>query len=74
MREVAKENDVHLSQVNEVAESMFRFVATVMAEGDQKLLQFGEVRLFKWGVFKVKEGRRKFFERLKNEKSANTGK
>lgn len=74
MDEVAKIHRVRTSQVNEVAESMFRFVATVMSEGDTKLLQFGEIRLFKWGVFKVKEGRRKFFERLRDEKSARTKK
>jgi hypothetical protein len=70
MDEVAKIHGVRTSQVNDVAESMFRFVATVISEGDKKLLQFGEIRLFKWGVFKVKEGRRKFFKKLNDEKSA----
>ena len=63
MNEVAKSHGVRASQVNDVAESMFRFVATVMSEGDAKLLQFGEIRLLKWGTFRVKEGRRKFFVR-----------
>lgn len=72
--ETAKEFDVKPSQVEEVGESMFRFVAEVMKEGDRKGLNFAEVRLMGWGLFKVKEGRRKFFERLRNEKSTNTGK
>lgn len=72
MNEVAKNHNIRASQVSDVAESMFRFVATVMSEGDTKLLQFGEIRLFKWGVFRVKEGRRKFFERLRDEKLTGT--
>ena len=74
INQVAKSHGVRASQVSDVAESMFRFVATVMSEGDAKLLQFGEIRLLKWGTFKVKEGRRKFFERLNNEKSTGTKK
>jgi hypothetical protein len=55
--------------VLEIAESMFRFTAEVMTDANRKLLIFDEVRLMKWGVFRVKEGRRKHFERLNNEKS-----
>ena len=68
MDETAKELNLRSNKVKEVAESMFRFVAIVMSEGNKKLLDFSEIRLMKWGVFKVKEGRRKHFERLRDGK------
>jgi len=72
--ETAKEFELNASQVQEVAESMFRFTADVMGEGNRVLLDFHEIRLMKWGVFKVKPGRRKHFERIRDEKSNNTRK
>jgi len=72
--ETAKEFNVKPNQVEEVGESMFRFVAEVMKNGDRKHFDFAEVRLMGWGLFKVKEGRKKFFQRLRDEKSTNTGK
>jgi hypothetical protein len=72
MEETATEHRVRPSQVKDVADSMFEFVAEVMAEGDRKGLNFAEMRLMKWGVFKVKEGRRKYFERLRDERNKRT--
>jgi len=64
--ETAKEFELSASQVQEVAESMFRFTAEIMGEGNKVLLDFHEVRLMKWGIFKVREGRRKHFEKFNN--------
>jgi hypothetical protein len=68
----AKEHGLKSAQVLEITESMFRFTAQIMTEGNRKLLDFGEVRLMRWGVFKVREGRRKHFERINNGKRNKT--
>jgi len=69
MEETADEHGVKQSQVKEIADSMFEFVAEVMSEGERKSLNFPEIRLMKWGIFKVKEGRRKHFEKINKEKT-----
>jgi len=57
-----------------VADSMFRFAAEIMSEGDRKLMDFADVRIMGWGVFRVKEGRRKHFQRINDgEKTRNKG-
>ena len=71
MDETATEHGVRPSEVKEVADSMFDFVAEVMSEGDRERLDFPEIRLMKWGVFKVKPGRRKHFKKINDEKSTN---
>ncbi len=74
IEETATEHGVRPSQVKDVADSMFEFVVEIMAEGDRKGLNFAEIRLMKWGVFKVKEGRRKHFEKInKGNKAADGG-
>jgi nucleoid DNA-binding protein len=73
IEDTATEHGVKPSQVKEVADSMFEFVAEVMSEGDRKSLNFAEIRLMGWGVFRVKEGRRKQFEKINNERINNTG-
>lgn len=72
IEETAKELGFTPSQVKGVAESMFEHVAEVMSEGDRKRLDFPEVRLMGFGVFRVKEGRRKQFEKINNERLNNT--
>jgi nucleoid DNA-binding protein len=62
--EIAKEEGLRAGQVQEVTESFFRFVAQVMSEGNRTLMDFSNIRVMKWGVFKVKEGRRKYFEKI----------
>jgi preprotein translocase subunit SecB len=72
MEETATEHGVRSSQVKDVADSMFEFVVEVMVDGDRKGLNFAEIRLMKWGVFKVKEGRKRHFERLRDERNKRT--
>jgi hypothetical protein len=64
---LAKKYNLEPKQVLEITESMFRFTAQTMTNSNRKLMWFDEVRLMGWGVFRVKEGRRKYFERY-NEK------
>ena len=64
IEETANEHRVKPNQVKEIADSMFEFVAEVMSEGERKSLSFPEIRLMKWGIFKVKEGRRRHFEKI----------
>ena len=66
IEETANEHGVRPSEVKDVADSMFEFVADVMADGDRVNLNFPEIRLMKWGIFKVREGRRKHFEKLRD--------
>ena len=61
---IAKKEGLRLGEVQEITESFFRFTAQVMSEGNRKLMDFSDVRIMKLGIFKVKEGRRKHFERL----------
>ena len=68
IEDVAKEQHVTPSQVKGVADFMFEFVAESMAEGERKSLDFPEIRVMGWGLFKVKEGRRKHFEKINNER------
>ena len=73
--EVAKNNNLRTDEATEIVESFFRFTAEAMADGNKNTMEFDQIRLMKWGVFKVKEGRKNFFKRLKekqDEESNNT--
>lgn len=72
INETADEHGIRPNQVKEIADSMFDFVAEVMAQGERESLNFPEIRLMKWGVFKVKPGRRKHFERINKQKKKNS--
>lgn len=67
IRKIAKDENLTIKQVDEIVNSFFRFTAKKMGEGDRKNLEYSTIRLFKFGVFKVKEGRKKFL-RSKDEK------
>lgn len=70
IQEVARDHNVSDTQVEKVVESFFRFTAEVMKEGNPQTMDFSDIRIMKWGVFRVKEGRKKFFRKL-NEKNKN---
>jgi hypothetical protein len=72
LEDIAKSKGLRLSETQEITESFFRFVAQVMSEGDRKTMNFSDIRLFKWGIFKVKQGRRKHFEKINNKRSKGT--
>ena len=66
---IAKEEGLRLSETQEITESFFKFVTQVMGEGNRKTMEFSSIRVFKWGIFKVKEGRKKRFEKINKRRS-----
>ena len=66
IEETAQEYGVRPSQVKDVADSMFEFVTEIISEGDRKRLNFPEIRLMKWGIFTVRESKRKQFEKVRD--------
>ena len=72
--EIAKQHNITYDQAEEIIESVFRFTADTMKEGNKQTLDFSHVRIIKWGVFKVKPGRREFLKRLRDEKSTRDSK
>ena len=61
---IAKDEGLRLSETQEITESFFKFVTQVMNEGNRRTMEFSSIRVFKCGIFKVKEGRKKHFERI----------
>ncbi len=68
LENLAKKYGLRLSQVEEIAESPFKFFAQIASEGDKENLIFDSVRIIKWGLFSVKEGRKEFFKKLKDDR------
>ena len=58
IREIAQKEGLTIKQVDEIVFSFFRFTSKAMGEGDRQNLEFDQIRLLKFGVFKVKPGRR----------------
>ena len=63
IRKIAEQEGLTIKQVEEIVFSFFRFTSKRMSEGDKYSRTYESVRLFKFGVFKVKEGRRKYLLR-----------
>ena len=74
IRRIATDEKLDVKQVGDIVNSFFRFTSKTMADGDGENLKFSHIRLFKFGVFKVKEGRRKGIEKSRNEKSTGNKK
>ena len=72
LEDIAKKENLRLNETQEITESFFKFVTQVMNEGNRKTMEFSSIRIFKWGVFKVKEGRKKHYERI-NKARRNKG-
>lgn len=54
-----------------IAEAPFRFFVKVATEGDRKTMEFHSVRVIKWGLFSVKEGRKKYFKQRNDADKSN---
>lgn len=67
IRKIAEEEGLTIKQVDDIVNSFFRFTVKQMSQGDRKNLEYSSIRLFKFGVFKVKEGRKQYLRR-KDEK------
>ena len=72
IEDTADELGVKPSQVKAVADSMFDFVADTISEADRKRMNFPDIRLMNWGIFTVRESKRKQFEKVNNERSTRT--
>ena len=62
IRKIAEEENLTVKQVEEIVYSFFRFTSTKMKEGLWKDYNFPTIRLFKFGLFKVKDGRRRYIK------------
>ena len=68
LENLAKKYGLRLSQVEEIAEAPFRFFAQIASEGDKDKLEFDSVRIIKWGLFSVKEGRKEYLKKINDDK------
>jgi len=57
IRKIAEDEGLTIKQVDEIVNSFFRFAAKRMKEGDKYTRTYNSIRLFKFGVFNVKQGR-----------------
>lgn len=64
LERLAKKHGVKLSQVEEIVESPFKFFVEIAREGDRETMKFDSLRIIKWGLFSVKEGRKEHFIKL----------
>lgn len=64
LEELARKYNIRVSQMEEIAEAPFRFFAQIASEGDRKQMNFDSVRIIGFGLFSVKEGRKKHFKKL----------
>lgn len=78
IRKIAEQEGLTIKQIEEIVFSFFWFTSKRITEGDKYTRTYHTVRLFKFGVFKVKEGKRKKliqrdekFNRNKKRKSDN---
>ena len=68
IKRIAEKENLSIKQVEDIVYSFFRFTSKRMKEGDRTTHEFKSIRLFKFGVFKVKNGRR-IQLKIANEKS-----
>jgi nucleoid DNA-binding protein len=58
IRKIAEEENLSIKQIDDIVYSFFRFTSKRMKEGDKATYTFKDTRLFKFGTFKVKPGRK----------------
>lgn len=73
LEKLAKKYDLKVSQMEQIVEAPFRFFVQIASEGDRKTMNFHGVRILKWGLFSVKEGRKQHFIKINNAKKENKG-
>jgi nucleoid DNA-binding protein len=57
IRKIAEKENLTVKQVEEIVSSFFWFTSERMKKGDKYTRSYESVRLFKFGIFKVKQGR-----------------
>ena len=78
IKKIAGDEGLTIKQIEEIVYSFFRFTSKRMKEGNKETYDFKSIRLFKFGIFRVKEGRkfflkRKYANRNKNTRNDNAG-
>lgn len=58
IRKIAENEGLTIKQVEQIVNAPFRLTKKLMSEGNRKDLIFATIRVFKFGVFKVKEGKK----------------
>ena len=61
IREIAQQEGLDIRQVEDIVNAPFRFTSKIMKEGDIEKVEFSNVRIFRFGIFLVKQGRKKRF-------------
>jgi len=70
IRKIAEDEGLTIKQIEEIVYSFFRFTSKRMKEGDNFTLTYKAIRLFKFGIFKVKQAKINYKKGLyHNEKS-----
>jgi len=57
IRKIAEQENLTVKQVEDIVYSFFRFTSTRIKEGDKYTRTYKPIRLFKFGLFSVKQGR-----------------
>ena len=57
IRKIAEEENLTIKQIEDIVYSFFRFTSKKIKEGDKYTRTYKPVRLFKFGLFSVKQGR-----------------
>ena len=65
IRQIAEQEGLTVKQVEDIVNAPFRFTAKIMASGDKEKVEFSNIRIFKFGLFIVKEGRKRYFRQHK---------
>jgi nucleoid DNA-binding protein len=68
IRQIAEQENLTLRQVEEIVNSPFKFVAKMMPKGDKYSIDFPQIRIFKFGVFHLKPGRKIKYEEFNRNK------
>ena len=68
IRKIAEKENLTIKQVEEIVYSFFHFTSKRMKESDKMTYDYKATRLFKFGTFRVKQGRINHKKRL-GEKS-----
>ena len=71
LEKLAKKYNIKVSQMEQIAEAPFKFFVQIASEGDRETIDFHGVRVIKWGLFSVKEGRKQHFLRINDTKKEN---
>jgi nucleoid DNA-binding protein len=71
IRRIAEKEGLTIKQVEEIVYSFFHFTSKRMKESDKMTYDYKATRLFKFGTFRVKQGRINHKKRLREKSIRN---